>query len=179
MRPIQFFPVLLMILCLAACAPTGPALPPAAPTPTLTLPTLPPTWTAVPVQAAATDSPTATANPTATAAAVRPPGEKLRRTPPVSGLVEEYGLLPPTVDQPAQLLVSGQLPTACHTPQAHVQPPDDKNRLMVTLRAEQPAGQMCTQALEPYSLRISLGKLPAGTYEVFLNGQSMGKVVIP
>jgi len=71
----------------------------------------------------------------------------------------------------AVLVLSGSLPTPCHRLQVDIQPPDAENRIHVQLSSRSDPDVMCTQVLAPFTERISLGDLPSGTYQVWVNGK--------
>lgn len=75
-----------------------------------------------------------------------------------------------------ELLVSGSLPTPCHELRVMVSPPDEQNRMDVTMFSLVDPNEMCIQVLEPFEATIPLGTYPGGTYTVWVNGEQVGEM---
>ena len=83
----------------------------------------------------------------------------------------EILILPSAPEQAvARLLV--QLPTPCHQPRVKVNLPDGSNNIAVEVYAVVDPNQICTQVLAQAEVRISMGALPAGAYQVLVNGEA-------
>ena len=154
------FCMAVFLVILAACTPATPA---ASPQPTLenTLPHNIPTLQLMPAYPAVGQSPTADPN-------LEPffEGSSLSMSKTDSGV--------------ALLIVAGDLPTPCNRLTYKVAPPDDQNQVKVSLAIVPPQpGENCIQVTQAVKQEIPLGKLPAGTYSVLLNGQLVGKITVP
>jgi hypothetical protein len=77
------------------------------------------------------------------------------------------------------LVVSGSLPTPCHTLKASLKGPDDQNRIQVELYSLVQSDVVCAQVLKPFETNIPLGSLKSGKYTVSLNGNQVGEVTVP
>ncbi|MCW5879167.1 MAG: hypothetical protein KIS80_09920 [Anaerolineales bacterium] len=79
------------------------------------------------------------------------------------------------------LVVSGNLPTPCHTLHYEVAQPDGENRIQVTLWSEVDPAVMCTQVLQPFEegIRIPMEGAADGSYSVWLNGELVGEFSYP
>ena len=73
-----------------------------------------------------------------------------------------------------ELVVSGNLPTPCHTLRAVVHEPDDLNNINVEIYALTDPGVLCEQVLYSFEARIPLGLYPPGHYTVSVNGEQIG-----
>lgn len=76
------------------------------------------------------------------------------------------------------LSISGSLPTPCHQLRLTTQS-DANHRVVVNAYSLSDPQAVCIQVLEPFSVNLPLGSLPAGKYEVWLNGQPVGEVDVP
>ena len=151
----------LIILIMAACAPSAEA-----PIPTDTLPP----DTAV------------TSPPEGTMPANQPPVNPLAPKPGDENLtrgevfIQEYGLLiresfPPQVS----LNFSGDLPTPCHELRAMINSPDQENKILVDAYSVVDPNMVCTQVLQPFEESIDLGTFPSGHYTVWINSEMVGE----
>lgn len=79
------------------------------------------------------------------------------------------------------LVVSGNLPTPCHTLHYEVAEPDAENRIQVTLWSEADPAVMCTQILQPFEegIRIPMQGAADGSYTLWLNGALVGEFSYP
>ncbi|MCW5877000.1 MAG: hypothetical protein KIS85_08990 [Anaerolineales bacterium] len=79
------------------------------------------------------------------------------------------------------LMVSGNLPTPCHTLHYEVAEADAENRIRVMMWSEADPAAMCAQVLQPFeeSVRISMEGAGDGTYSVWLNGELVGEFSYP
>jgi hypothetical protein len=77
------------------------------------------------------------------------------------------------------LSLRGSLPTPCHTLRVAVSPPAAGNRIDVDVYSITDPNTMCAQVLEPFEVNVRLGTYPAGTYEVWVNGQPVGEFQAP
>jgi hypothetical protein len=71
----------------------------------------------------------------------------------------------------AVLILRGDLPTSCHEFRAVVSEPDPDKRILVEAYSVVAKDVICTQALLPFEVRISLGNFTDGKYSVWINGQ--------
>jgi hypothetical protein len=71
----------------------------------------------------------------------------------------------------AVLVLRGDLPTSCHEFRAVVSAPDQENRILVEAYSVVAKDQICTQTLQPFEVRISLGSFAGAKYSVWINGK--------
>ena len=76
----------------------------------------------------------------------------------------------------AVLLIRGSLPTPCHELKVEVSPPDDQNRILVSVYSLSDPNQVCIQVLEPFEETAELGRFTQGTYSVWVNGEPVGEI---
>jgi inhibitor of cysteine peptidase len=69
------------------------------------------------------------------------------------------------------LVVSGNLPTPCDQLRVDVRPPDAENQIVVEVYSVVEPDKMCTEVLQPFSINIPLGSFPSGHYSVWVNGE--------
>jgi len=127
-------------------------------------------------------SPTLLPAPPATRLPLRPevtpmsPGQEMIRATVYLEAVEVV-----TEDGQPWLLLSGNLPTPCHRLQVQVQPPDAEHRIRVQVFSVVKRGEMCVEVLAPFQERVALSTtpLPAGTYQVVVNGGAPIPVRVP
>jgi hypothetical protein len=72
------------------------------------------------------------------------------------------------------LLLSGNMPTPCHSLRAIVHEPDEANNIEVEIYSVADPGAICAQVLQSFEARITLGSYPSGHYTVSVNGQRIG-----
>ena len=73
------------------------------------------------------------------------------------------------------LVLEGNLPTPCNQLRVIVNPPNNKNRILVDVYSVLDSGQICVQVLEPFKANISLGSFQSGHYTVWVNGEMAGE----
>lgn len=73
-----------------------------------------------------------------------------------------------------ELRVLGNLPTPCHVLKAHVDEPDQQNRIYVEVFSLSDPGKICAQVLKPFDIKVPLGSYSEGGYSVYLNEEYMG-----
>lgn len=69
------------------------------------------------------------------------------------------------------LVLRGDLPTSCHEFRAVVSEPDRENRILIEAYSVVAKDQICTQALQPFEVRISLGSFAGAKYSVWINAE--------
>jgi inhibitor of cysteine peptidase len=69
------------------------------------------------------------------------------------------------------LVVSGNLPTPCDQLRVDVRPPNAENQIVVDVYSVAEPDKMCTEVLQPFSINIPLGSFPSGHYTVWVNGE--------
>jgi hypothetical protein len=72
------------------------------------------------------------------------------------------------------LILSGNMPTPCHSLRAIVHEPDEANNIEVEIYSVADPGAICAQVLHSFEVRIPLGSYPPGHYTVSVNGQRIG-----
>lgn len=77
------------------------------------------------------------------------------------------------------LSLSGSLPTPCHQLRLTTQVEANAQRIVITVYTLADPQAVCVQVLEPFALTVPLGSLPAGHYEVWVNGQPVGEIEAP
>jgi hypothetical protein len=77
------------------------------------------------------------------------------------------------------LVLKGSLPTPCHELRVTIEPPNDRNEIVVTPYSVADPAKICTQVLEPFDATIPLRGLPAGTYTVVVDGAPVGEITVP
>lgn len=70
----------------------------------------------------------------------------------------------------ARLIVS--MPTPCHLPRVKVSAPDGKGNIDMEIYAVVDPNTICAQVISQIEIRVSLGALSAGTYQVLVNGEA-------
>jgi hypothetical protein len=73
------------------------------------------------------------------------------------------------------LVLQGSLPTPCNQLRVVARPPDGQNQIQVEVYSVIDPEQLCTQVLEPFDVRVSLGSFPGGHYSVWVNGEMIGE----
>ncbi|MGZ9164093.1 MAG: hypothetical protein ACXW4U_02845 [Anaerolineales bacterium] len=155
------FPILLLILLVAACAPLSDPTGEPSEFPPDTAVTSPP----------ADNMPTI--GPTTNPFSPKPGDANLTR-----GMIyiEEASLVvresyPPQIS----LSMRGNLPTPCHALRVEIPSPDQENKIMVEAYSVVDPSLVCTQVLEPFQEFIDLGTFPSGHYSVWVNGELAGE----
>ena len=64
------------------------------------------------------------------------------------------------------------MPTPCHQPRVKVNAPDGKGNITLEIYAVVDPNTICTQVISQVEVRVSLGALSAGTYQVLVNGEA-------
>jgi len=84
---------------------------------------------------------------------------------------------------PVQVSVNviGDLPTPCHYFRSIVNPPNDKNEILIGIYSEVEPTKVCIDVLEPFDENVSLplDNIPDGVYSVFVNGEWVGEFSYP
>lgn len=86
---------------------------------------------------------------------------------------------------PPQFFVTlaGSLPTPCHQLRLTASVEANSQRIVVTAYSLANPQAVCVQMLEPFNvnlpLSVNLPNLPSGKYEVWVNSQSVGEIVVP
>jgi hypothetical protein len=94
----------------------------------------------------------------------------------------EAATLMPQEGQPGvyDLYIEGSLPTPCNAPRVQINPPDANNRILVDLYSVIDPEMMCTQVIQPFAGQVAtLGGYPSGTYQVMIEGQTVGELTVP
>ena len=73
------------------------------------------------------------------------------------------------------LALGGSLPTPCNQLRVVAKPPDEQNRIQISVYSVIDPEQACVQVLEPFEANIGLGSFPTGHYSVWLNGEQVGE----
>jgi hypothetical protein len=77
------------------------------------------------------------------------------------------------------MIIAGNLPTPCNELRLIVSPPDDNNRIEIEAYSVTEPNLMCTQVLEPFEARISLGNFTEGEFTVWIEGEQVGEFSLP
>lgn len=77
------------------------------------------------------------------------------------------------------LRVTGSLPDPCHQLRASISIPDSQSRVVVDVYSLADPTTACIAVLQPLDVSVPLGSLPAGKYEVWVNGQPVGEIESP
>lgn len=75
-----------------------------------------------------------------------------------------------------QLQVTGSLPTSCHQLRAVVNEPNEENQIQVEIYSVVDPNRVCTQALSPFEVSLPLGSYSSGSYTVIVNGEVVGEI---
>lgn len=78
-----------------------------------------------------------------------------------------------------KLQLSGELPTPCHDLRVVVSPPDESNQIQISVYSVSDPEVMCIQVLSPFDATIPIGDFTSGSYSVFINGESIGRIDLP
>lgn len=73
-----------------------------------------------------------------------------------------------------ELVISGHLPTPCHELRVNVPPPDEENKINVEVYSVADPNMICQQVLRAFNTTVDLGSYPAGSYQVWVNGEFVG-----
>ncbi len=158
----HFFFLILLSSLFAACVPLQPG-----PSPTPSAVVGPTTSADVPVTS---ETPVATIIPNPYAP--QPGDDNLARA---STFVTSSSLLamdsfPPQIE----LILSGAMPTPCHSLRAVVHEPDSANNIDVEVYSVANGDKLCDQVLQSFDATIPLGAYPPGHYTVSVNGALVG-----
>ena len=77
------------------------------------------------------------------------------------------------------LSLEGSLPTPCHQLRITTSARPADHRIVVDAYSLADPNAVCAQVLQPFNVGVPLGSLPAGKYEVWLNGQPVGEIEAP
>ncbi len=77
------------------------------------------------------------------------------------------------------LHITGSLPTPCHQLRVKTDQPDRDRQIAVTVYTVVNPEMVCTQVIKPFEISVPLSSLPAGTYQVAVNGQKVGDFTMP
>ncbi len=77
------------------------------------------------------------------------------------------------------LQLTGNLPTPCHQLRVIVSEPDEQNRIQIEAYSITDPNVICTQVLEPFDVRVSLGDFTEGEFSVWVNGEQVGEFNLP
>jgi len=160
----HWIPLTILILLLAACAPTAPDTSVSAtPEPNLPRPT--------------DEEPMIPTNPPANTPPDQPYLPKIGDGNLDRGNIYlDYAEILVLESYPVQITLSlqGNLPTPCHQLRADAQAPDEQNRIYVEAYSVSDPNAICVQVLKPFDASIPLGSFPAGHYTVWVNGEKVG-----
>jgi hypothetical protein len=158
MRTIMIPNLFLLVLALYACGARNPAVLPVQPTPSQ--------------PAAQTEAPTVTAS------------VNLQEFPtmiafsPIHG--DQITIQTAELGQSAQgqwlLIITGQKATPCH--EIKVQTTVDGGQINIDISARQKADTMCAQVITDFEQVIPFPDLPAGSYQVSINGVKVGEIQV-
>lgn len=89
--------------------------------------------------------------------------------------ITTISLLAKNTDPPQIVLIlSGTLPSPCHTLRARVSPPDAAYQVHIELYSVTNPDLNCTAVLKQFEAEIPLGSYSPGLYDVWINGQYAG-----
>ncbi|MEK7310656.1 MAG: hypothetical protein AAB382_01685 [Chloroflexota bacterium] len=77
------------------------------------------------------------------------------------------------------LHITGSLPNPCHQLRVSVSIPDAQSRIVVEVYSLADPDTACIAVIQPLDVSVPLGSLPAGKYEVWVNGQPVGEIEAP
>lgn len=73
------------------------------------------------------------------------------------------------------LALAGNLPTPCNHLRVAVSPPDAENKILVNVYSLSAPDTVCIQVLQPFSENIPLGSFPSGHYTLWVNGEQVAE----
>lgn len=73
----------------------------------------------------------------------------------------------------------GNLPTPCHQLRVAVSQPDEEKNIGLDVYSVVDGSRVCAEVLQPFEVNLNLGSYPAGEYTLLVNGNSIGKVLLP
>jgi hypothetical protein len=76
----------------------------------------------------------------------------------------------------ARLIIA--MPTPCHQPRVKVNAPDAQGNIALEVYAVVDPNTICTQVIAQIEVRVSLGALSSGTYQVLINGEAFKSITI-
>jgi hypothetical protein len=103
-----------------------------------------------------------------------PPDLNENRALPVSILSSEI-LVMESFPMQVVMIVSGELPTPCHTIEWQVSEPDADHRIDIELWAVGDPEAICIQLLGTFEERIPLGDFTEYGYRIWINGERAGE----
>lgn len=77
------------------------------------------------------------------------------------------------------VIIEGNLPTPCHEVRSLVKGPGTGGRFEIDVYSLVDPEKICAQVLAKFDMTLSLGTLPAGSYEVLVNGKIAGRIEVP
>jgi len=85
-----------------------------------------------------------------------------------------------TTSDPAQAKANliGNLPDQCHLLRVIVAPPDTSNTINLEVYSVVDANKTCSNEIEPFSVTIPLGNYNRGEFDVKVNGEQLGQLII-
>ncbi len=75
------------------------------------------------------------------------------------------------------LNIQGSLPTPCNQLRAMAAPPDDQNRIEITVYSVVNQDRICAQVLSPFEINLPLGSFLPGKYEILVNGNTAAELI--
>ena len=54
--------------------------------------------------------------------------------------------------------------------------PDDRNTVQIEVYSVVDPNMICTEVIDPFSIRLPLGSFQGATYKFFVNGELLGEV---
>lgn len=189
----MFLVIFFSIVALAACSPLAmPAIPSDTRTPSLTEPgdvAISPTiiiepFTSVPTPLPAEPDQPVSNEPGGTPVPLptnpyqpRPGDERFARS---SAFIDTSDLLVRESFPPQySVWIKGTVPTPCHEVRALVKGPDTDGRIDIDVYSLADPEKVCVQVLAEFDMTIPLGSLSTGSYEVVVNGKSVGQIAVP
>ncbi len=88
-------------------------------------------------------------------------------------------IAPEGYNEQARLTVQGYLPTPCNVFKADVAPVNEKNEILVEAYSLFPTGEECLDVVQDFTSEVPLGLLGQGVYSIIVNGEAVGKLVVP
>ena len=73
------------------------------------------------------------------------------------------------------IVLRGYLPDPCHELRVEVSGPNRRNQIYFEVYSVTDTGKACITKIEPFEATIPLGSLPAGSYSIWVNDQSLGE----
>ncbi len=99
----------------------------------------------------------------------------LKRDQILLNLTDSYLLMGAGEPVPAEVIIKGDLPDACHQLRVIVTPPDAGNSIKLEVYSLVKPEQVCPNGLKFFSAAIPLGSFSSGMYSVLANSEFLGR----